>query len=68
MYLTHITKEGERWDQLAWKYYGDPMGYERIAVANPHVPLAPTLPGAVRMLIPVIEEAQTVLELPPWKR
>ena len=44
MYLTHITTEGERWDQLATRYYGDPLQYERIVAANPHVPLATTLP------------------------
>ena len=35
MYLTHITTEGERWDQLAWKYYGNALEYERIVAANP---------------------------------
>ena len=34
MYLTHITTEGERWDQLATRYYGDPLQYERIVAAN----------------------------------
>ncbi|MDI4583123.1 hypothetical protein E7X33_28695, partial [Klebsiella pneumoniae] len=22
-YLEHITTDGERWDNLAWHYYGD---------------------------------------------
>lgn len=68
MYLTHITTEGERWDQLAWKYYGNALAYERIVAANPQVPITPTLQGGLRLSIPVIEEAQTVEDLPPWKR
>lgn len=68
MYLTHITTEGERWDQLAWKYYGNALEYERIVAANPQVPIAPTLLGGLRLSIPVIEETQIVEDLPPWKR
>ncbi|KGH08707.1 MULTISPECIES: tail protein X [Comamonas] len=68
MYLTHITTEGERWDQLAWKYYGNALEYERIVAANPQVPITPTLLGGLRLSIPVIEETQIVEDLPPWKR
>ncbi|HFV0367875.1 TPA: tail protein X, partial [Escherichia coli] len=24
MFLEHVTRDGERWDSLAWQYYGDP--------------------------------------------
>ena len=68
MYLTHITTEGERWDQLAWKYYGNALEYERIVAANPQVPITATLQGGLRLSIPVIEETQIVEDLPPWKR
>ena len=26
-YLEHITTDGERWDNLAWHYYGDALAY-----------------------------------------
>jgi phage tail protein X len=68
MYLTHITTEGERWDAIAYKYYGDAMGYERIITANPHVPLIPVLPAGLSLSIPVIAAQDTVTELPPWMR
>src|SRR5690606_8109276 len=38
-YLSHVTREGERWDQLAFTYYGDATRYEPIVRANPQVPL-----------------------------
>lgn len=68
MFLTHITTEGERWDQLATRYYGDPLAYEGIVEANPHVPLATTLPGGLTLSIPVLEQGDLSEELPPWLR
>jgi len=69
-HLRHITTEGERWDLLAWRYYGDAHGYERIIAANPAVPLYGVLPGGLELVIPVItvSESQPTEELPPWKR
>jgi len=69
--LEHITAQGDRWDNLAWQYYGDPHAYERIIAANPEVQIEPILPGGIRLLIPVIEdtdETVNIEELPPWKR
>ena len=66
MYLTHITTDGERWDQLAYKYYGDSTQYERIIAANPHMAMTPTLPAGVKLAIPVVEQSDVVEDLPPW--
>lgn len=70
-YLPHTAIEGQRWDTLAWLYYGDAYAYERIVAANPHIPLAATLPGGVTVYIPIIEVPATQSSsenLPPWKR
>ncbi|EDZ5669685.1 hypothetical protein GOF54_19355 [Salmonella enterica] len=68
-YLEHVTTDGERWDNLAWRYYGDDaLAYERIIAANPHVAIMPVLPSGVRLIIPVISVTQTTPELPPWLR
>jgi phage tail protein X len=70
MYLTHRTTEGERWDQIAYRYYGDPFAYADIIAANPELAITPTLPSGALLLIPVIERASTLStdDLPPWKR
>ncbi|WP_432719837.1 tail protein X [Jeongeupia wiesaeckerbachi] len=68
MFLTHITTQGQRWDQLSVLYYGDPFQYERIIVANPHVPLLPCLPAGLTLSIPVIEQQDVSEDLPPWLR
>ncbi|EAM6083236.1 hypothetical protein E6W94_25340 [Salmonella enterica subsp. enterica serovar Poano] len=64
--MEHITTDGERWDQIAYRYYGDPFGYARIIMANPHIAVTPVLDAGQRLAIPVIDTEQTTQELPPW--
>lgn len=66
--LRHITTDGERWDQLAYRYYGDALAYERIVAANPNIPMMMVLPGGLELAIPVIEIGNRIsrLESPPW--
>lgn len=66
--LVHITADGERWDQLADRYYGDARRYVEIAEANPTVPLYAVFPSGITLAIPVLEETETLADLPPWKR
>ena len=68
--IEHITVDGDRWDNLAWQYYGDANAYEQIIEANPEVEIIPILPGGIKLLIPVIEddETESTTELPPWKQ
>lgn len=67
--IEHITAEGDRWDLLAWQYYGDSTLYEPIVAANPEVPIDPILPSGVRLLIPIIDDSEMIGPegLPPWK-
>ena len=73
--IEHITTAGERWDSLAWRYYGDPHAYGRIIEANPALDINTTLASGMVVLIPimpleVVQRSQqlTLEELPPWKR
>ncbi len=69
-FIQHITSDGERWDTIAYKYYGDPFAYEQIIDANPSVPIVPILPSGIVLMIPVVEDDATLPseELPPWKQ
>lgn len=69
-YVEHITVEGERWDLLAYDYYGDPHEYEKIIIANPLIPITPILKSGVKLRIPVGDKSRTLNPeiLPPWKR
>ncbi|MDM7320224.1 MAG: tail protein X [Fervidobacterium sp.] len=66
----YITKDGDRWDLIAYEFYGDAMMYEPIIVANPDVPIVPILPAGIKLRIPVIERKNEIDKdlLPPWKR
>lgn len=69
--LLHRTRDGERWDQLAYRYYGDALAYGRLVEANQHLDIAAVLPGNVVLLVPVVvapDVATPSSQLPPWKR
>jgi phage tail protein X len=68
-FITHITASGERWDLLAWNYYGDPTQFGPIVMANPMVPIEPVFEAGILLLIPILQEASVVpADLPPWKQ
>lgn len=70
-YYEHITKEGDRWDLIAYQYYGDATMYKPIVVANfAEVGIKPILPSGIKLKVPVIDTKETIPseELPPWKR
>jgi phage tail protein X len=65
----YTTKQGDRWDTVAYKAYGDASKYSVIVDANPFVPKGVILPAGIQLNIPVLER-DSVNEslLPPWKR
>lgn len=60
------TLEGDRWDLIAWRAYGDPYAIDRLIAANPHIPITPVLPGGLSVWCPVV--AAPPNDTPPWKR
>ena len=68
-FITYISSDGDRWDLLAWRYYGDPTNFSPIVMANPGIPIEPVLSAGMRVIIPVLKPASVVsANLPPWKR
>ena len=68
-YTIYTTVDGDRWDTVAFKAYGDPMKISSIVEANPHVPKAAVLPSGINLYVPVEERAKvTSAILPPWKK
>jgi phage tail protein X len=65
-YIKTLTIAGDRWDLLAWRYYGDPGGYIRILEANPQVAAYPVLPIGTPIYVPVIPPAMSTAPLSPW--
>jgi hypothetical protein len=72
-YIKHTVRQDERWDQIAYRYYGDAHLIGPIVEASTHVRLTTHLNAGVVVLVPVLaaDDMATVLtpeELPPWKR
>lgn len=68
-YLKHTAKQGERWDHLAYRYYGDALTYGSIIDANPHIAFCEVLPTGATVYIPVLNIQPTNNEnMPPWLR
>ena len=67
--IVHRCGDGDRWDLLAWKYYGDASLFAAIIMANPTIPIAPVLKAGQTLMIPIIRRQSVVSsDLPPWKR
>ena len=67
-YIVHITKAGERWDLLAWRYYGDTTDYQMIIMANPGVAIEPVFDSGISLAVPIVQKSALVsVDLPPWK-
>jgi phage tail protein X len=75
-FITHHTTAGERWDLLAWKYYGDATLYAPIIAANWQRIMAGLLSvdavfnAGVTIGVPIlmVSSAPDPADLPPWKR
>lgn len=67
-YITYLTEEGDRWDAIAYRVYGDVHAYEPIIAANPTVPIRPTLEGGIQLRVPIRAGSSAAATLPPWKR
>lgn len=68
-FIRHVTYAGERWDLLAFEYYGDPTNYEVIIMANPLVPIGPVFEAGISIAIPIIQQHNVLSSgLPPWKQ
>jgi len=67
-FLIHITTAGERWDLLAWTYYGDPTLFSPIVMANPSIPIEPVFEAGLSIGVPILQMTPTFPpDLPPWK-
>jgi phage tail protein X len=68
-FINHISSDGDRWDLLAWKFYGDPTLFGPIVMANPLIPIEPVLSAGLTVVVPVLQKASVVTaDLPPWKQ
>lgn len=69
--INYTTKQGERWDLLAWKFYGSTKAMNALIEANPTIPLSSELEHGTQLIVPILDntsESVITINLPPWKR
>ncbi|MHB8382569.1 MAG: tail protein X [Candidatus Binataceae bacterium] len=67
-YIAHVTRAGERWDLLAWNYYGDATRFNPIIMANPLVAIEPVFEAGILIQVPILSANNLPsTDLPPWK-
>ena len=70
-FVEYIVKDGDRWDTIAHKAYGDELLVNEIIEANKSTVISATLEAGSRLIIPVLEQGDIIIDgelLPPWKR
>jgi len=70
-FIAHVTVAGERWDTLAWKYYGDATLVGPIIQTNPQISIEAVFEAGLNIGVPVLvvnPATQNQADLPPWKR
>lgn len=69
--VEYIVKDGDRWDTIAYKAYGDTSLVNVIIEANTSAVISPVLTAGMRLVIPILETGEVEIDselLPPWKR
>lgn len=74
-FIEHTTVAGERWDHIAYKYYGDAKRIRELIRANRDLflddltPIPLVFTGGITIKVPVVEADQLdAAKLPIWKR
>ena len=69
-YYSYITKDNDRWDLIAYKFYLDATKYEPIITANPQIAITPKLESGIKLKIPILPEDENIkfTPLPPWRK
>jgi len=69
--VNYTTKQGERWDLLAYRFYGTVKSMNILTDANPSVPLSPMIEMGTNLVIPIIDNTSDLVlkvNVPPWKK
>jgi phage tail protein X len=70
-FIPHVTAAGERWDTVAWKYYGDATLVGPIIQTNPQIPIEAVFEAGETIGVPMLmvnQATQNATDVPPWKR
>lgn len=66
--LRYTTVDGDRWDVIAHKHYGNALLIDGLIAANPHLPLTEAFESGLTVFVPVLESKpqNNQADMPPW--
>lgn len=66
--MKYITKDNDRWDTIAYNFYGNPYLYEAIILENPQYRSYFVLPSGISLNIPDLYIPDDIQEVNvPWQ-
>lgn len=65
---TYMTISGDLWDAIAFKTLGSEMYMDQLMAANLKHREITVFPAGVELVVPELEKAANITNLPPWKR
>lgn len=67
--LQYTTRDGDRWDLIAHRYYGNALLIGGLIAANPHLPVAESFAAGLTVWVPVLTaKPNNQADMPPWMR
>lgn len=66
--MTYTTIQGDKWDSISYKVYGDTRFTDVLIAANPQRRKIYIFSAGVMLDIPEVETRITADNLPPWKK
>lgn len=66
MSKTYTTVQGDQWDYIAYKVYGDEAGVNALLEANHQYKDIVTFPAGITLIVPEYTKRLSSI-LPPWK-
>ena len=65
---TYTTSQGETWDVIAKRIWGEERLMHKLIEANPAYQETVFFSAGIVLTVPAVETPAKVLNLPPWKR
>ena len=70
-YFTHVCETAQRWDEIAYRYYGDATLMHFILAANSELltpgPAPLILRAGTTVTVPVLVSPESPVPVPPWR-
>lgn len=71
LFNKHTVREGDRWDTIAYQWYGDASVYPKLIKDNPHLSITGDLRAGELVYLRTDLDANTntvTEDVPPWLR